>query len=71
MRVWIDVGDSRAELGNEGITLHIRENNGRRKVRLRVGKATVEWFPGRTSKNTRRLRLREVLEYLEAEGRRR
>ena len=69
MKVWIDVGDSRAELGNEGIILHVADNNGRKKGRLRIGRATVEWFPGRTSRNTKRLTLNEVLSHLQENGR--
>ena len=67
MRVWIDVGDSTAELGNQGIVLHVAD--GAKKVgRLRIGRATVEWFPGKTSKNSKRVRLVKLLEYLEENG---
>ncbi len=61
MRVWIDVGDSQAELGNDGITLHIHDNDGKKVGRLRVGRATVEWLPGKTSKNGRTIALERLI----------
>lgn len=62
MRVWIDVGDSQAELKTDGIVLHIYSNDGKKKVgRLRIGKATVEWLPGKTSKNGHVIRLESLI----------
>ncbi len=67
MRVLIDVGDSTAELGNQGMILHVFD--GTKKVgRLRIGRATVEWFPGKTSKNSKKVRLVKLLEFLEERG---
>jgi hypothetical protein len=57
MQVWINVGDSRAELGYTGITLHIADNSGKKVGRLRVGRANIEWLPGKTSVNSRQMRL--------------
>jgi hypothetical protein len=62
VKVWIDVGDSKAELGNEGITLHIADNGGKKVGRLRIGRATVEWMPGRTSKNGRTIPLERLID---------
>jgi hypothetical protein len=61
VKVWIDVGDSKAELGNVGIILHIADNNGKKVGRLRIGKAVVEWLPGKTSVNSRRLGLEKFI----------
>lgn len=48
MKVWVNVGeDSRAYLGNNGIMLHIADNNGKHVGRLRIGQATLEWCPGK------------------------
>ncbi len=67
MKVWIDVGESQVTLGYRGIVLHVAD--GRKKVgRLRIGSATVEWFPGRTSKNTKKVRLADLLDYIEENG---
>lgn len=57
MKVWIDVGDSKAELGNTGVVLHIADNTGKKVGRLRIGRANVEWLPGKTSVNSRKMRL--------------
>jgi len=66
MRVWLDVGDSQAELGTKGITLHVYDNAGKKKVgRLRIGKATVEWFPGKTSVNSHAVQLAALIAHLE------
>ena len=62
MKVFIDVGDSQAELGTKGITLHVHNNAGKKIGRLRIGKATVEWMPGKTSVRTRSIGLEELIE---------
>jgi hypothetical protein len=65
MKVWIDVGDGRAELGNTGIILHVADNSGKKVGRLRVGKANVEWCGGRTQiGNGRKMRLENLISYL-------
>jgi hypothetical protein len=61
VKVWIDVGDAQAELGNNGIVLHIADNRGAKVGRLRIGRATVEWLPGKTSKNKRTIRLEDLI----------
>lgn len=61
MKVWVDVGDSFAELGSKGIVLHIADNGGKKVGRLRIGSATVEWLPGKTSKNGRTIRLDRLI----------
>ncbi len=59
MQVWMSVGeDSKAWLGNNGILLHIADNDGRHVGRLRIGQATIEWCPGKVRLgNGRRMKL--------------
>jgi hypothetical protein len=65
MKVWIDVGDSRAELGNDGIILHVADNSGKKDGRLRAGRATVEWCGGKTQiGNGRKMRIDDLISYL-------
>jgi hypothetical protein len=67
MQVWIDVGDSKAELGYDGIILHIADNSGKKVGRLRIGRANVEWLRGKTSVNSRKLKLETfIVDHLDA-----
>lgn len=62
MRVRFDVGDSEAVLGNNGIVLNIADNDGSHVGKLRIGRATIEWCPGRTRiGNGRRMRLESFI----------
>lgn len=54
-----------AELGNNGITLRIADNEGKHIGRLQVGKAKLRWFKGKTSKNHKDVPLSDFLEWLE------
>ncbi|HEY9161761.1 MAG TPA: hypothetical protein VIS94_11820 [Desulfomonilia bacterium] len=38
------------DLGNNGIELDVYDNNDKHLGDLRIGKATIEWCPGRTHK---------------------
>lgn len=40
--------DTAIDLGNNGIILEIRDNDGNFVGKLRIGKATVEWCAGKT-----------------------
>jgi len=62
MRVRFEVGDTWARLGNKGIVFHIADNQGRHVGKLRIGQAVVEWLPGKTSVNTRRLGLKKFID---------
>ncbi len=61
MKVFVDVGDSQAELGYKGITLHVHNNAGEKVGRLRIGSATVEWLPGKTSTRGRIITLERLI----------
>ncbi len=55
-----------AELGNNGITLRIADNDGKHIGRLQVGKAKLRWFKGKTSKNHKDIHLSEFLDWFES-----
>lgn len=61
VKVWIDVGDSTAELGVDGIILHIADNSGTKVGRLRIGKAKVEWLPGKIRKPGHTITLEKLI----------
>jgi hypothetical protein len=54
-----------AELGNNGITLRVADNEGKHIGRLQVGKAKLRWFKGKTSKNHKDVSMGEFLDWLE------
>jgi hypothetical protein len=54
-----------AELGYNGITLRITDNDGKAVGRLQVGKAKLRWFKGKTSKNHKDVPLSDFLAWLE------
>jgi hypothetical protein len=39
------VGDTTAQLGNDGVTFTIKSNDGELLGRFRIGQASVEWAP--------------------------
>ena len=48
MKVTMDAKDVSMSLGNNGIVLYVRDNADQHVGKLRIGKAQVEWCPGRT-----------------------
>ncbi len=48
MKVNVDDMDVAMELGNNGITFSVYDNDGSYKGKFRVGKGTVEWCKGKT-----------------------
>jgi hypothetical protein len=54
-----------AELGNNGITLRIADNEGKHVGRLQIGRAKLRWFKGKTSKNHKDIPLSAFLEWME------
>lgn len=48
MKITADLSDVNIELKNKGITLHIKDNEGKHVGDLRLGQATGEWMKGRT-----------------------
>ena len=53
-----------AELGNNGITMRIADNNGKAVGRLQIGKAKLVWSPGKVSKNSKRIEIQEFIDWL-------
>lgn len=47
MKVNVDDLDVAMELGNNGITLSVYDNDNTYRGKLRVGKGTVEWCKGK------------------------
>lgn len=56
-----------AELGNNGITLRIADNDGKHIGRLGIGRAKLRWYKGKTSKNHKDVPLEDFLKWLEAQ----
>lgn len=48
MQVQLKLDDLAITLGNKGVLLKIAGNDGKHVGDLRIGRATVEWMPGRT-----------------------
>lgn len=67
MQVKLAMDDVTIELGNNGVTLTIADNDGKHIGHLRIGQATVEWRKGRThAGNGKKLQLAKLIEILEA-----
>jgi hypothetical protein len=61
--------DVTADLANKGILLRIsRPNGGPALGRLRIGKAKLEWYPGRTSKNAKTIAMDDFVAWLDSQG---
>jgi hypothetical protein len=58
--------DIDAELGNNGITLHIaKSSDGKHVGTLRFGRAKLRWSKARTRKNPKEIPIEELIEWLE------
>jgi hypothetical protein len=65
MKVAAKLDDVSITLGNKGITLKISDNSGKHVGDLRLGRATVEWMPGRTREgNGHKLRVEKLIELI-------
>lgn len=45
MKIRADLSDLEVKVGNNGLVLHIADENSKSQGRLRIGQATVEWCP--------------------------
>ena len=61
----VSVEQIEAELGNNGVLLRIKDNSGKSKGRLWVGKAKLRWYPGKTSKNYKEISMENFVKYLD------
>jgi hypothetical protein len=56
------------QVGNNGILLRIREpNQGPHVGRLRIGKANLRWYPGKTSVNYKQVSMKKFIEWLDSQ----
>jgi hypothetical protein len=52
-------------VGNKGVLIRIRDENGKNLGKLWIGQATVRWASGSTRKeNAKRLSVRKFVDYL-------
>jgi hypothetical protein len=56
-----------AQLGNNGITMRIADNNGKAVGRLQIGKAKLVWAKGKTSKNVKRVDMDKFIDWLNSQ----
>ncbi len=69
MKVDVSKFDVGLQLGNNGITFAVYENDGTYAGKLRVGKATIEWCSGKTKiGNGHKFELSELVAYLGKAG---
>jgi len=55
------------DVGNSGVLIRIRDEDGTNLGRLWIGQATVRWAPGSTREpNAKRLSVRDFVAYLNA-----
>jgi len=67
MKVTLDLEHLQTDLGSNGLILRISGNDGKHRGNLRIGKATVEWCPGKTRiGNGHKLKLEEFLAKLDS-----
>lgn len=61
----VTVTNIESELGNKGIQLVIKDNQGGHQGKLRIGQATVEWCQGRTRRgNGKKIPMQRFVELL-------
>jgi hypothetical protein len=57
-----------AQLGNRGVLLRISSPNGGGSIgRLRVGKAKLRWYKGKTSKNYKEVSIEKFVDWLDSQ----
>ena len=65
MKARLDLSKVTINLGNDGLILHIADNNGKHVGKLRVGQATAEWCKGRVAVgNGKRIPVNKLVEIL-------
>ncbi len=63
----IKLEEIEAQLGNNGVLLRVREPGGGGHVgRLRIGKAKLRWYRGKTSKNYKEASITDFIEWIES-----
>lgn len=65
MRAKLRLDDVTSTLGNNGIVINVSDNQGH-VGDLRIGRATVVWMRGKTTeKNGKKIKLENLLKYLD------
>jgi hypothetical protein len=65
--VKVTVTNIESQLGYNGITLFIADNQGNHQGKLRIGQATVEWCRGRTRMgNGKKIQMQRFIDMLNA-----
>lgn len=63
----VSVHDLEGQLGNNGILLRVYDPGWKKaRGRLKIGKGTLRWYPGKTSKNYKSATWEELIEWLES-----
>ena len=52
-------------VGSGGVLLRIFEPNGGAVGRLKIGKANIKWYPGKTSVNYKQVSMAKFIEWLD------
>ena len=69
MQVTIKELATEIKLGNNGVMLELRNNDDTFLGKLRIGRATVEWCPGKTRVgNGRKVSIQQLVALLGANG---
>jgi hypothetical protein len=67
MPVQIKAESIEANLGNNGITLRIADNDGKSVGRLQIGRAKLRWWKGRASTNYKDVPMDKFLDWLDSQ----
>jgi hypothetical protein len=64
----VTIQDVQAQIGSNGILLRINEPNGGPSVgRLRIGKANLRWYKGKTTKNPKVVSMVRFIEWFDSQ----
>jgi len=64
----VTIQDIQAQIGSNGILLRISEPNGGPAVgRLRIGKATLKWYRGKTSQHYKAVPMEKFIDWLNSQ----
>jgi hypothetical protein len=61
----IKAEDIEAELGNNGIALHIANNGGKHLGTLRFGRAKLRWKKAHSKKDPKQINVEKLIDWLE------
>ena len=68
MDVKVEFKGIEGQVGSKGILLRISEpKKGPAVGRLRIGKANLRWYPGKTSVNYKQVSMKKFIEWLDSQ----